>query len=1017
MNISAWAIKKPIPSILLFMVLTLAGIACFGTLGIDENPNFDIPIVTVTATQVGAAPEELEVQVTRRIEDAVSGLGRINHIVSTVNQGASTTSIEFELGTNTDRAVNDVRDAVTRIRTELPRDIDEPIIQRLDVAGGAFVTYVVSAPAMSAADLSWLVDDKIATALLSAKGVGQVERAGGVDREVIVHLDPDKLEAVGLTTETINAEIQKVNINLPGGRADLAGNELNIRTLGSQSSIAQFEGLKIPLSDGSDIALRDLGTVKDSTSEPRQRAFFNGQPVVAFSVKRSTGTSVADVQEAVDAKIEGLKATLDPGVSIEKIRSTAVFINESYLASIEHLILGAVLAVIVIMYFLRDWRASLISAVAMPMSVIPTFIAMRMADYTLNSMTLLALALVVGILVDDAIVEIENIVRHMHMGKTPYDASLEAADEIGLAVIATTSTIIVVFVPMAFMGGIPGQLFGPFGMVVAVSVFFSLVVARLLTPMMAAYLMKVPPQHDDKGAFTRLYDRCLEWSLHHRFLTVLGAIGFFVLGVVLAASIPTSLINATDRGEIVISATLPPGSSLQQSTNVTLQAMRSLSQRPEVAKLFATVGSPAGRGAQVSQGAVNKASIYLTLTPKDQRALSQQQFEPEVSTLLNEIPGVRWSMGAEGGLSGKLTLVLASRDAQHLEKTSDQVVKEMRQVQGLFDIVSGAAIQQPEVQVTPDLDRAAELGVSVQTIARTALTATLGENDANLAKYNLPDRQIPIRVLMDPRFRENLDEVKRLQVRTASGGLVPLDSVARVEIGQGASQIDRYDRQRQVKIEASMAPGATLGEMLKAVRKLPSMTTLPEGISELPAGDVEIQNDIFAGFAMAMISAVMLIYVVLVLLFGDFFQPLTIMVSLPMSIGGAILGLLIAGQPLGMFALIGVVMLMGLVTKNAILLVEHGIQVRETGVNRHDAMLEAGETRLRPIMMTTIAMIAGMVPIAMGIGAGAEARAPMAVAVIGGLISSTFLTLLVVPVVYTLIDDLERKLLGKSKES
>lgn len=1016
MNISAWAIKKPIPSILLFIVLTLAGLACFGTLGIDENPNFDIPIVTVTATQVGAAPEELEVQVARRIEDAVSGLGRISHIVSVVNQGVSVTSIEFELGTDTDRAVNDVRDAVTRIRTELPRDIEEPIIQRLDVAGGAFVTYVVSAPTMSTAELSWLVDDKIATALLSAKGVGQVERAGGVDREVLVHLDPDKLEAVGLTTEAINSEISKFNINLPGGRADLSGNELNIRTLGSQGTIEQLAALKIPLSDGGDIALRDLGSVKDSTSEPRQRAFYNGQPVVAFSVIRSTGTSVADVQEAVDEKLESFKETLDSGVSIGKIRSTAVFINESYLASIEHLILGAVLAVIVIMYFLRDWRASLISAVAMPMSVIPTFIAMKMANYTLNSMTLLALALVVGILVDDAIVEIENIVRHMHMGKTPYDASLEAADEIGLAVIATTSTIIVVFVPMAFMGGIPGQLFGPFGMVVAVSVFFSLVVARLLTPMMAAYLMKVPPHHEAKGALTRLYDRCLEWSLRHRLLTVLGAIAFFVLGIVLAASIPTSLINATDRGEIVVSATLPPGSTLQESTDVTLQAIRSLSQRSEVSEVFATVGSPAGRGAHVSQGSVNKASIYITLIPKGQRTLSQQEFEPMVSALLNEIPGVRWSLGNDGGLSGKLTLVLASRDTDQLEVTADQVVKEMRQVKGLFDIVSGSAIQQPEVQITPDRDRAAELGISVQVIARTALTATLGDNEANLAKFNLSDRQIPIRVLLDPRFREDLEEIRRLQVRSSSGRLVPLDSVAKIEIGQGASQIDRYDRQRQVKIEASLAPGATLGEMLKEVRQLPSMSALPDGISELPAGDVEIQNDIFAGFAMAMVSAVLLIYVVLVLLFSDFFQPLTIMVSLPLSIGGAILGLLIAGQPLGMFALIGVVMLMGLVTKNAILLVEHGIQVRQTGVGRHEAMLEAGETRLRPILMTTIAMIAGMVPIALGIGAGAEARAPMAVAVIGGLVSSTFLTLLVVPVVYTLVDDLERMILRKDKE-
>ena len=1012
MNISAWSIRTPIPSILLFLVLTVAGLLSFTRLGVDENPNIDVPIVLVTATQVGASPAELEVQVTKKIEDAVSGLGQVRHIVSTVNLGVSLTSIEFELGLDTDRAVNDVRDAVTRIRSELPQDIQEPTVQRLDIVGGAFATYVVRSPKLTVGELSWLVDDKISTSLLAVKGLGQVQRSGGVDREILVYLEPGKLESLGLSAESVNAAIRASNINLPGGRGELNNAEQTIRTLGSQQSLEQFKKLQISLPRGGKVSLETLGQVLDTSSEPRQRAFLNGQSVVAFSLLRSPGASTAAVQERADLKLKELQKTLPDGTVIERIRTNAKFVNESYLASIEHLILGSALAVLVIYLFLKDWRASLISAVAMPMSLIPTFTAMELMGYTLNSMTLLGLALVVGILVDDAIVEIENIVRHIHMGKTPYEASLEAADEIGLAVVATTAAIIVVFVPMAFMGGIPGQFFAPFGLVVAISVFFSLVVARLLTPMMAAYLMGVPPHQEEKSIFTKFYDKCLDFALAHRLLTVLAAIGFFAFGMVLAKQIPTSLIGAVDRGEILLIGTMAPGTSLRETTEMTLEASRKLEQRPEIDRVFASIGTTSGRGENSSQGSVNKTTFYLILKEKSERSLSQAEIELELRDLVAEIPGVRWSYSIEGGISGKLTLVLAGREPTELDKTAERVMKEMRGLKGLYDITSGAALQQPEIQIVPDTARASELGISVQSIARTAQLATLGDIDANLAKFTLPDRQINIRVHLNPKYRDNIQEIRRLQIRSASGLMIPLESVATIKVGKGASQIDRYDRQRQIKIEASMAPGTTLGEALERVNALPSMTSLPASVSQQPAGDVEIQKDVFAGFAMAMGAAVMLIYVVLVLIFADFFQPLTIMVSLPMAIGGAILGLLIANQPLGMYALIGIVMLMGLVTKNAILLVEHCIQVRETGKNRHDALMEAGETRLRPIMMTTIAMIAGMVPIAMGIGAGAEVRAPMAIAVIGGLISSTFLTLVVVPVVYTIVDDVEVKLLG-----
>jgi HAE1 family hydrophobic/amphiphilic exporter-1 len=1014
MNVSAWAIRKPIPSIVFFLLLLILGTYSFFTLGVDENPNIDIPTVSVIVTEVGAAPSELETQVTRKVEDAISGISNIKHIVSTITEGTSSTVVEFELGTNTDRATNDVRDAVTRIRQTLPQQIQEPQVTRLDFVGGPFVTYTVSGKQHSLEELSWLIDNDVARALLAQHGVGQVTRSGGVNREISVRLDPTKLSALGLTADDVNTQIRALNINLPGGRGGVGSVEQSIRALGSTESVEQLRALRIPLARGGWARLDQIGRVLDSSSEPRQAALLNGDSVVAFSIVRSSGSNMAEVADEVDKALDVFRKTLPPDIKIEKIRTNAKFVKESYDASMDSLVLGAGLAVVVIWMFLQDIRAALISAVAMPMSVIPTFAAMKLAGFTLNNLSMLGLSLVIGILVDDAIVEIENIVRHIHMGKKPYRAALEAADEIGLAVVATTMTIIVVFVPVAFMGGIPGQFFRQFGLTVAIAVFFSLLVARLITPMMAAYWMQQPPLDTGKNLLVRTYNVMLSWALAYRLPTVLLAVIFFVFSMKLFSLVPTSLIGNTDRGETVLSVELPPGAQLAETVQVSRRLTAILLRHREVKLVYAAIGTSVanGPGGGSSAGGINKANLYVVMIPKNERKLSQQGFEQAVREELRQVPGPRLSFGLAQGLSGKLKIILASNNPKDLSKAAESVLHDMRQLPGLYDVTSTASLERPEILVIPDVARAAEQGVSIAAIARAAQVATIGDIDQNLAKFDLPDRQINIRVQLEERYRNNLQAFADLRVPSASGALVPLGTVARVEMGQGPSEIDRYDRSRQVSIDANLATGTTLGDATDAVHATQALKQLPKDVREPVSGDAEIQRDVFTGFASAMGAAVLFIYAVLALLFGDFTQPLTIMVALPLSIGGAMMGLILSGESLGMYALIGIVMLMGLSTKNSILLVEYCLMSIEQGMSRAQAIMSAGEARMRPILMTTVAMIAGMVPIALGIGAGAEVRKAMAIAVIGGLITSTFLTLLVVPVVFTYVDDF-RLFLGR----
>jgi multidrug efflux pump subunit AcrB len=1017
----------------------------FFQLGINDNPNIDIPAVSVTVTQSGAGPEELESQVTKKIEDAVAGIGNIDELKSVVTEGQSQTTISFVLGTDSDRATNDVRNAVAQIRQNLPPDINEPIVKRLEFAGGSIMTYVVSSEQRSVEQLSDLVDRTISRALLSVPGVAQIDRLGGVDREIRVDLDPSRLQAYGITATQVNDQIRNFNINLPGGRAEVGGSEQNVRTLGSAKTVEDLQAYRIVLPGGATVPLSSLGQVEDRFADPRQAAHFDGKSVVAFAVRRSTGTTLVTVEEGVREAAKTLQKTLPQDVQLSLVFTRADAIRDSYQATIDSIIIGSILTVIVVGIFIRNWRVTLITAMALPLSIIPTFMVMRMLGYTLDSMTLLALALAIGNLVDDAICMIENIDQHLDMGKKPFNAALDAASEIGLAVVATTATIVAVFLPVAFMGGIPGQFFQPFGVTVAVSTMFSTLVACTMTPMMSAYLLKpkkskaagkkgskkalngngkapdpksLRSQQSDVAYRDELeqtlhpsprrriqpYRGLLTWALRHRITTLLIAVAFFIGSLQLIPFIPKGLFDNGDIGLSTILIELPPGSTLSETEDVMRQLNRLLQDKPEVKNVLATAES------------VNGATVYVNLVPKDKRQLSQKEFEQQMRQEFGAIPGTRISFASAGagGSNKDLSIVLKSENPESLKKTADALERQMRQIPGLVEVTSSLSLVKPELVIEPKPERASDLGVSVSAIARTAFLALIGDNEANLAKFNLPDRQIPIRVQLDPKARNDLDTVKNLRVPTQDGKLVPLSAVADIRFGSGPAQIDRFDRTRQVLVEGNLQ-GVSLGDAMEKVRALPAMNPLPPDVSEEPFGDAKIMRDIFSRFAGALGLAVLSIYAILVLLYNNFLYPFGILVALPLSIGGALLGLLIMQKELGLFALIGIVLLMGLVTKNAILLVDFALAAMKEGKPQFKAVTEAGVTRLRPILMTSFSTIAGMIPIAMELGAGSEVRSPMAISVIGGFTTSTLLTLVVVPVLFTYVDNLVRgimRLLG-----
>ncbi|PIB90687.1 efflux RND transporter permease subunit [Caulobacter sp. FWC2] len=1001
-NISSWAIKNPIPVIMLFILLCFAGIVGFKSMRINNNPDVDLPYVVVTAVRPGAAPQELETQVTRLIEDSIAGLGQVRHINSTVVDGASTTVIEFELGVDHERVTNDVRNAMSNLRGSLPQDMQEPIVTRVDISGGSLITYVVKAPTLTPEQRSWFVDNDVSRALLAIKGVREVNRQGGVSREIEIALDPDRLAARGVTAAAVSQALVSSNADLPGGRVTISGAERAIRTLGAAGSVEQLRETRVPVSSGGTVRLADLGQVTDHWAEPRSRARYDGQEVVTFNMVRGRGASEVQTAEKIRKAVDKLDKD-HPEIEIEEITSNVKYIEESYVASMEALIVGAILAVLVVLLFLRDWRATLLAAVAIPMSLFPTFAILAPLNQSLNGITLLALSLTVGILVDDAIVEIENIVRHMRGGKSPYAAAMEAADEIGLAVVATTFTIVAVFAPVGFMPGIIGQFFKAFALAACISVLFSLVVARLLTPLMGAYMLKADDKHEDKDpAWMGPYLKALNWGLRNRWKVLAMGIPMFVISILLATRLPFEFQPQVDRGRAEFSVELPPGATLDETDAIVQRVTRELLARKEVVSVYAAVGS---------DGGVNKASLTADLTDKKER-ISQKVFSRQMVDQFAAVPGARIGSGSNNGggpsSGGSYTLSLVSDNGPALEAAARKVEAEMRGVPGLAHVVNTASIARPEIVVTPKADQAARAGVSAGAISQAVRVATIGDVDQNLPKYNLGDRQVPIRLRLSQTAREDIAVLQTLQVPSPNGP-VPLNAVADVRFGAGPSQVERRDRARVATITAEL-DGIVVGEAAKRVHALPSVKTLPNGVKEVAAGDAEFIQEMVTGFLGALITGILLMYVVLVLLFRSFAHPITIMVALPLAIGGAFGLLVLAHSSFSISTLIGILMLMGIAAKNSILLVEYAIMaMKEHGMDKRTAIIDAAHKRARPILMTTVAMGAGMLPTAIGLGAEVEFRAPMAIAVIGGLITSTLLSLLYIPVVFILMDGLKTR--------
>ena len=1006
MNFSAWSIRNPVPAILLFVMLGFGGLWAFKQLAIQNFPDMDLPTINISATLDGAAPTQLETEVARTIEDSLATLSYLDHITTTITDGTVSIKVSFKLDKDSEAALNEVRNAVDSVKADLPAQMETPSVTKNTVQSSALVTYAVRSTNLNETELSWFVDNDLTKALLSVPGVGQVNRIGGVDREVHVDLDPSTMASLGVTAATVSSQLKAVQADTSGGLGEIGEARQTLRTLGNLPSVEALRALRIPLANGQAVRLDDVASVRDSFASRTSMAYLDGKPVAAVEIKRSKGFSDSGVAAAVDEAIKKFAAA-HSNVQIDQAYSTIGPIMENYHGSMHMLYEGAILAIVVVWIFLRDWRATILSAVALPLSVIPTFLAMYFAGFSLNIITLLALSLVVGILVDDAIVEIENIARHLQMGKRPIDAAMEAANEIGLAVIATTFTLVAVFLPTAFMGGIPGLLFRQFGITAAVAVLASLVVARLLTPMMAAYFMKAHPSEEKDGRIMRTYMRIAKAALNYRKTTV--AITVVIVGLSLS-TIPflkSGFLPASDDARTQITLTMQPGSTIQQTAAMTRKAADVVGALRDVTHVFSSVGSSSSGGGIDSSSTSDVASstIVVVLTPIGDRHRKQSEIENDIRQALSVLPGVRVEVGS-GGNGTKLDITLAGDDAGVLDSAGTALEEQLRTLRGIGAVTSTAARQAPEIQITPDFARAAALGITSNAIASAVRVATNGEYSSDLPKLTLPQRQIPIVVRFSPETRTNLDDIRNMRV-VGTNGSVDLGSIADIRIGGSPSEIDRIDRMRNVTVSVELN-GRILGEVNREAQALPALKHLPQGVTLVEQGELQRSSELFQSFSLAMAIGIFCIYAVLVLLFHDFLQPLTLLMALPLSLGGALLPLVLTGTSFSMAAVIGLLMLMGVVTKNSILLIEYAIMSRRQGMSRFDALIDACHKRARPIVMTTIAMASGMLPVALSLtGGDSSFRQPMAIVVIGGVTMSTLLSLIVIPVIFTFVDDFE----------
>ncbi len=1120
-QISAWSIRNPIVPILAFFGLMLAGIFAFQDMEVQNQPDIEFPVVIISISQPGAAPPEVENQITQRVESAVQTLDGVETIRSTASEGNSQTVIEFAIGTDIAEATNEVKSEIDNIRGELPDGILEPRVFKQQTSSQPIVSFGVAADDMTLEQLSWFIDDTVTKQLLTVEGLAEVTRSGGVDREILVILDPGRMQSLGVTASQVNAALRQLNINAAGGQAEIAGSRQSVRVLGNAEDAYELSQAQIALGGGRTVKLADIATVRDSFGEIRTLAKLNGKQVVTFSITRARGESDVSVyDDAVDVLQEIEEA--NPGVRFTRLFTEVDYTRSEYESSMALLVEGALLAVVVVFLFLRDWRATIIAALAIPLSAIPTFWFIDMFGFTLNTMSLLALGLVAGVLVDDAIVEIENIVRHMRMGKSAYQASIDAADEIGLPVVATTFCIVAVFLPVALMPGISGEFFKNFGLTVVAAVLVSLAVARMITPMAAAYFLKAKGHAEHgEGRAMDTYMRVLRWSLdtttfnrkraeyghvHTRWFYHLLALltGYFVLlvlpsligtasgggeaaqgaaavaeaeqaialpsvgtlallalpayvlgglinmgigliigrlsgfsshfsqrarfmaarfldhrvwmmligfvalilTVLVAASIPQQFFPDGDSDFSRVSIAMVPGTTLEQTEAVVDRISARLSEEQEVA---------------LALGIANEGSGRISLVFRDDRERTSLDFERELTPVLQDIPDARVNFqnnqGGGGGTGRAISIMLSGSDPELLYDTASVLVDQMETVEGAVAPRIDYDLQRPELIIEPREDLASSLGVTTSALSQAIRIATLGDIDQNAAKFSLSDRQIPIRVRLAENDRRSLSTIENLPVPTATGGSVPLSRVAEISLGMGPTSIQRYNQARRVFVGVDVAPGVARGTVLNAINALPVMTNLPTGVSNAPVGADEWQADLINNFITAVITGLLLVFAVLVLLYRRVVSPLVNMSSLLLApLGGflalVLVGVVTTGQPLpiSLPVFIGMLMLLGIVAKNSILLIDFAIESMDAGTEKLAAIIDAGHKRAQPIVMTTVAMTAGMVPTALSLSGDGAFRQPMGIVVIGGLILSTFLTLLIVPAGFSLADGLEKKL-------
>jgi len=1101
-NISAWSIRNPIVPIIAFVGLLLAGLLSFSQMEVQNNPDIEFPMVQVRISQPGAAPTEIENQITQRVESAVNTLNGVKNISSTAQEGSSQTDIEFELGTDINQSVNEVKNQIDQIRGELPEGILEPRISKVETSSDELVYFGVAAADMTLEELSWFVDDTVAKRLLTVPGLAKVGRGGGVDREILVILDPAKMQSLGVTASQVNQTLRALNVNAAGGQAEIAGSRQSVRVLGNAQSAYDLSQTQISVGTGRTVKLADIAKVSDAYGELSNLARINGKQVVNFGITRARGASDVSVYDNAVEVLKDLEAQ-NPGIKFTRLATEVDYTKSQYESSMAAMIEGAVLAVIVVFLFLRDWRATIIAALAIPLAAIPTFWFMDMLGFTLNQMSLLALGLVAGVLVDDAIVEIENIVRHMRMGKSAYQASIDAADEIGLAVVATTFSIVAVFFPVALMPGVPGQFFKNFGLTVVVSVLMSLAVARMITPMIAAYFLQAKGHATHgEGKMMDRYIAVLRWSLDqskaiayrrnlhkvptrwwyyifgavfilvsvaiylaalgfvfskvggsdwlpllvqlaailivpalvayfatrlinilifatgtnfaawHRYFTgrfvargldhrtwMMGVgFGSLIFSALLVMSIPSQFFPNTDSEFSRVRLTMVPGTTLEQTAEVTSAVADRLRQEPEV---------------QLALERVFDNNAFILLTLRKDRARTSIEFERDMTPVLQAVPDARINFlnAGGGGLGSRpISIMLSGSDPEQLSAAANQLAEQMRGLKGAVGPRVEADLRRPEILIKPRLDLASELGVSTSSLSQTIRIATQGDIDQNAAKFSLSDRQVPIRVRLSEVDRRNIASIRNLPVQTATGGSVPLSRVAEITFGSGPTTIQRYNQQRRIFVSADLAPDAAKGDVMTAIAKLPVMQKLPTGVSNAPFGEDEWQADLMANFQIALFTGVLLVFSVLVLLYRRLVSPLVNMGSLFLAPLGGLIAIYLLGQPLSLPVFIGALMLFGIVAKNSILLIDFALEEMEAGREKFEAIVEAGHKRAQPIVMTTMAMTAGMVPTAISLSGDSAWRAPMGTVVIGGLTLSTALTLLIVPAGFSLADGLEKRL-------